>query len=172
MHLQPHLMRVLADIIHLRRRIHRSTSHVVRIFQAHQRRLGIVINLRPDHRSDLLPRQNPVFPACHSRHASGDRRHRRQLVQIHVTAFFTNHFIAVVRPHFDANQIPHAPRGNKQRRLFPENLRRPFLQPVYCRVFSVHVIPNLPLRHPPPHPCRLPAHPSPPPSPPPPSHLP
>src|SRR5258708_195806 len=158
MHLQPHLVRVFADIIHLRRRIHRSTSHVVRIFQAHQRRLGIVINLRPDHRLDLLPRQNPVFAACHSRHASGDRRHRRQLVQIHVTAFFTNYFIAVVRPHFDANEIPHASRGYKQRRLFPENLRSPFLQPVDGGIFSVHVIPDFRFRHRTPHLCRRPRH--------------
>src|SRR5258708_1363485 len=158
MHLQPHLVRVFADIIHLRRRIHRSTSHVVRIFQAHQGRLGIVINLRPDHRLDLLPSQTPVFPACPSRHAPGNRRHRRKLIQIHMAALFANHFIAVVRPHFDANQIPHAPRGNKQRRLFPKNLRRPFLQPVYCRVFSVHVIPNLRFRHRPPHLCSRPRH--------------
>src|SRR5258708_10926971 len=158
MHLQPHLVRVFADIIHLRGRTHRSTSHVVRIFQAHQRRLGIVINLRPDHRLDLLPSQNPVFPACHSRHAPGNRRHRRKLIQIHMAALFANHFIAVVRPHFDANQIPHAPRGNKQRRLFPKNLRRPFLQPVYFRAFSGHVIPNLRPRHRPPHLCRRPRH--------------
>src|SRR6266849_4518654 len=102
-------MRMVANVIHLRRRIHRSPRHVRRVFQAHQRRLRVVINLRPDDRLDLLPRQNPVLAQGHSRHAAGNRRHRSQLIQIHVASLFANHFVAVMRPHFDANEIPHAP---------------------------------------------------------------
>src|SRR5216683_6892598 len=144
-------MRMVADVCDLRRRIHRSPRHVRRVFQAHERGLRIVINLRPDDRLDLLPRQNPVFSASHSRHAAGNRGHRGQLIQIHMAAFFANHLVAVMRPHFDANEIPHAPGGHKQRRFFAKNLRRTPLQPVDRRVLSVHVIPDLRLRLRPPH---------------------
>src|SRR5260370_840256 len=157
-HFQPRGMRMVADIFQLRRRIDRSSRHVARVFQAHQCGLRIVINLRPDHRLDLLPRQNPVFPPGHSRHAAGNRRHRRQLIQIHVAALFANHFVAVMRPHLDGDEIPHAARGHKQRRLFPENLRRALLQLVDRRVFSVNVVANLGLRHRPPHLRRRPRH--------------
>src|SRR5438477_6690481 len=50
-------------------------------------------------------------------------------------------------PHFDGDEIPHAPRGNKQRRLFPKNLRRAFFQPIDRRVFSVNVVADFCLRH-------------------------
>src|SRR5216683_137774 len=151
-------MRMVANVIHLRRRIHRSPRHVRRVFQAHQRGLRVVINLRPDDRLDLLPRQNPVLAQGHSRHAAGNRRHRSQLIQIHVASLFANHFVAVMRPHFDANEIPHAPGGHKQRRLFPKNLCRALLQAVDRRVFPVNVIPDLRLRHRAPHFRRRPRH--------------
>ena len=73
MHLQPHLMRTIANLFHQRRRINRPASHVVRIFQAHQCRLRIVINLWPYDRLDLLPRQNPILSSRHSRHAPRNR---------------------------------------------------------------------------------------------------
>src|SRR5260370_11491190 len=66
-------------------------------------------------------------------------------------ALFANHFIPMMRPHLDRNEIPHAPGGNKQRRLFPKNLRRPLFQPVNRGVFAVNVIPNFGLPHRPPH---------------------
>src|SRR5437667_5558761 len=50
-------------------------------------------------------------------------------------------------PHFDGDEIPHAPRGNKQRRLFPKNLRRALFQPVDRRILSVNVVADLCLRH-------------------------
>src|SRR5713226_4664163 len=157
-HLYHQHKRMDANVIHLRRRIHRSPRHVRRVFQAHQRGLRVVINLRPDDRLDLLPRQNPVLAQGHSRHAAGNRRHRSQLIQIHVASLFANHFVAVMRPHFDANEIPHAPRRHKQRRLFPKNLCRALLQAVDRRVFPVNVIPDLRLRHRPPHLRRRPRH--------------
>src|SRR6266850_3504805 len=144
-------MRMVADVFHLRGRIHGSSGHVARVFQAHQGSLRIVINLRPDDRLDLLPRQNPVFSPGHSGHAPGNRRHRRQLIQIHVAPLFANHFVAVMGPYFNADEVPHAPRGNKQRRLFPKNLRRPPLQSVDRRIFAVNVIPDLRLGHRPSH---------------------
>src|SRR5713101_4903588 len=64
---------------------------------------------------------------------------------------FADHFIAVMRPHFDRDEIPHASRRHKKRRFFPENLRRPPLQPVDRRVFSIHVVADLGFRHCPPH---------------------
>src|SRR5690242_15352587 len=63
-----------------------------------------------------------------------------------------------MRPHLDSDEIPHTPRGNKQRRLFPKNLRRAFLQPINRRIFSVNVVPNFRLRHGAPHLCRGPRH--------------
>src|SRR6266478_673634 len=157
-HHRIHFSRHLRDVFSKRRRIHRSPRHVRRVFQAHQRGLRVVINLRPDDRLDLLPRQNPVLAQGHSRHAAGNRRHRSQLIQIHVASLFANHFVAVMRPHFDANEIPHAPGGHKQRRLFPNNLCRALLQAVDRRVFPVNVIPDLRLRHRAPHFRRRPRH--------------
>src|ERR1700731_2836476 len=158
MHFQTRAMRVVADVRNLRRRIDRSSCHIARVFQAHQRGLRIVINLRPDDRLDLFPRQNPVLPPCHSGHAACNRGHRRQLIQIYVAALFTDHFIPMVRPDLDRNQVPHASRRNKQRRFFPKNLRRAPLQSVDRRVFPVYVVANLRLRHRPPHLRRRPRH--------------
>jgi len=59
-----------------------------------------------------------------------------------VAALFANHFVAMMRPHLDGNEIPHATRGHKQRRLFPKNLRRALFQPVDRRVLAVNVIPT------------------------------
>src|SRR6266436_4101656 len=158
MHLQSHLVCMVANVIHQGCRIHSPARHVARIFQAHQSRLRVVINLRPDHGLNLFPRQNPIFRPSHARHAAGNRRHRRQLIQIHMRALFANHFVAVMRPHLDPDKVPHAARGDKERRLFPKHFRRPPLQPVDCRVFSVHVIANPRLRHGPPHFHRRPRH--------------
>src|SRR5882724_5892669 len=144
-------MRVVANLFHLRRRINSSAPHVHRILQADQRRLRVVINFRSDARLHLLPRQNPIFAPHRSRHATRNRGHRRQLVQIHMAPLFADHFVAVMRPHFDRDEIPHASRRHKQRRFFPKNLRRPPLQPVDRRVFSVHVVADLGFRHRPPH---------------------
>src|SRR6267378_3030342 len=151
MHLQVHRMRVVANLFHLRRRIHRPSPHIHRIFHADQCRLRVVINFRPNPRLHLLPRQNPVFAPHGSRHAPRNRGHGRQLVQIHMAPLFADHFIAVMRPHFDRDEIPHAARRHKQRRFFPENLCRPPLQPVDRRIFSIHVVADLGFRHRPPH---------------------
>src|ERR1700674_1049740 len=144
-------MHPIANLLRLRRRIDRSSRHVVRILQAHQRRLRIVVNHWPDGRLDLFPRQDSVFPAHGPRHAPRNRRHGRQLVQIYVAAFLANHFIPMMRPNLDRDQVPHAARRNEQRRFFPKNFRRAFLQPVDRRIFSVHVVPDLRLRHRPSH---------------------
>src|SRR6267142_7105884 len=144
-------MRVVANLFHLRRRINRPAPHIHRVFQADQRRLRVVINFRPDARFHLLPRQNPVLPPDRSRHAPRNRRHGRQLVQVHMAPFFADHFMAVMRPHFDRDEIPHAARRHKQCRFFPEYFRRPPLQPVDRRIFSVYVVADLGFRHRPPH---------------------
>ena len=151
MHLQPSFVSAVANLIYLRRRIHRPAPHVDRVLQANQRRLRVVINLRPDHCLNLLPAQNPIFRSRHARHAPRNRRHRGQLIQIHMAALFANHLVAMMRPNFDRNQVPHAPGRHKQRRLFPKNLRRPRLQPVHRRVFAIDIVPDLRLRHSPPH---------------------
>src|SRR6266404_1074595 len=157
-HLQFHRMRVVANLFHLRRRINSSAPHVHRILQADQRRLRVVINFRSDARLHLLPRQNPIFAPHRSRHATRKRGHRRQLVQIHMAPLFADHFVAVMRPHFDRDEIPHTSRRHKQRRFFPKNLRRPPLQPVDRRIFSIHVVADLGFRHRPPHFRRRPRH--------------
>src|SRR5215472_17665039 len=75
-----------------------------------------------------------------------------------MTALFANHFIPVMRPNLDANQIPHAAGRHKQSCLFPEHLRRALLQPVDRGIFSIHVIANFGFRHRPPHLRRRPRH--------------
>src|SRR6266852_5852873 len=158
MHLQIHRMCVVANLFQLRCPINRPAPHIHRILQADQRRLRVVVNLRPDPRLHLLPRQDPVFPPDRSRHAPRNRGHRRQLVQVHMAPLFADHFISMMRPHFDRDEIPHASRRHKQRRFFSENLRRPPLQPVDRRIFSIHVVADLCLRHRSPHLRRRPRH--------------
>ena len=64
-----------------------------------------------------------------------------------MAALFANHLVAVMRPHLDGDEVPHATCGNKQRRLFSKNLGRAFFQPVDRGVFSVNVIADLGLGH-------------------------
>src|SRR5258706_7779092 len=150
-------MRPIANLLHLSRRIHRPAPHVDGILQANQRRLRIVINLRTNQRLNLVPTHDPIVRPHHPRHAPCNRRHRSQLIQIHMAALFANHLVAMMRPNLDRNQVPHAPSRNKQRRLFPKNLRRPRLQSVHGRVFPINVIANLRRRHSSPHLRRRPS---------------
>src|SRR5208282_400197 len=125
--------------------------HIVGILDTNQRGLRVVINLRPNHRLDQLPRKNPIDPSRNPRHTARDRRHRRQLIQIHMTFLIANHLVAMVCPGFDGDQIPHASSRNKKGRLFPKNLRRAPFQPVDRRVFPIHIVPDDSLRHGTPH---------------------
>src|SRR5882672_7358580 len=157
-HFQTRGMRMVADVCNLRRRIDRSSGQVARVFQAHTRGLRIVLDLPLSDFLILLPGQHPVLPPCHSGHAPCNRRHRSQLIQIHVAALFADHFIPMVRPDLDRNQVPHASRRNKQRRFVSKNLRRTLLQAVDRWVFSVYVVADLRLRHRAPHLWRRPRH--------------
>src|SRR5262249_3450499 len=71
--------------------------HIVRIFQANEGGLGIVVNDRPNHCFNFLPVQNPVIGSCDSRHATSDGGHRRPLVQIYNALLFAHPFIPVIR---------------------------------------------------------------------------
>ena len=113
MNFQINGVRVIANVVHSRGGIQHAAGHVVRVLQTNQRCLRIVINVRPNHRFDQRPRENAVFAARDTRHATGHGRHGRQFVQIYMTALFTDHFVAVMCPHFDRDEVTHAARRDK-----------------------------------------------------------
>src|SRR5260370_19781647 len=64
-----------------------------------------------------------------------------------MAALLANHFISMMRPNFDGNEVPHASRRNEQRRLFSKDLGCTLLQLVDCGIFSVNVVAHLGFCH-------------------------
>src|SRR2546430_17394215 len=114
-------MSAIAYFIDLFCWIDRSAPHIVRVFETDQRGLRIVISLRANHRYNLLPGEKAIFRSRHAGHATGNRGHGRQLIQIGVAAFLTNYFVTMVGPYFDGDEVSHAAGGDEQRSLFAKN---------------------------------------------------
>ena len=136
-----------ANFVDLFGRIERAAGHVVRVFEADERRLRIVINAWADDSFDFLPRENAVVGAGDARHATGDGGHGSEFVEIDVAALFANDFVAVMRPDFDGDEIPHAAGGDEKRGFFAENVGSAFFEAVDGRIFEIDVIADFGFGH-------------------------
>ncbi len=69
-------MGVIADVADLGGSVERSAGHIVRVFEADERGLRVVINLWTNNGFDLSPGEDAVFAECNTWHAASDRGHR------------------------------------------------------------------------------------------------
>ena len=140
-------MSAAADIVDLRDGVERATSHVVRILETNESGLRVVINPGPDQRCNLRPGQDALFAARHTRHATRNRGHGGEFVEIDVAALFADDFVAVMGPDFYCDEVAHATAGNKERRFLAKDFRGAALQCIHSGVFEIHIVADFGFSH-------------------------
>src|SRR3974377_1632724 len=135
---------LVADFVHASGFIEGATGHVAGVFEAEEGGLRVVVDFGPDRGSDLFPSEDAILAGSDgARHAAGDGRHGGKLVEINVAAFFANHFVTVVGPNANRDEITHTTCGNEQGRFLVEDLGRAFLKSIDGGIFAVDIVTDL-----------------------------
>src|SRR6266404_9424689 len=140
-------MRMIADVADLRGCIERAASHIVCVFEADECGLRVVINFGSNDGFNFRPVENSIFASSDPRHATSNCRHGGEFVEVDVATFLANDFVAVMRPNFYGDEVPHASGWNEQGGFFAENLRGASFQGAYGRIFLINVIADFGFSH-------------------------
>jgi hypothetical protein len=113
----------------------------------------VVDPVSTDRRSDVVPGQDPrTIAAFHRTDGNtGDYRRSADLIIKDVPSFLDDDLVTGPRMNLDSDLISHRSRRNKQSRFLAKYFSRAFLQTIYRRILSIHIVADLGRGHRPPH---------------------
>src|SRR6516165_6883151 len=141
MDLQAEEVSFFADFVDAIGGIDRATRHIAGVLEANERCLGVVVDFGTNRGMDLLPGHDAIVAGTDdARHTAGDGGHGGKLIETDVAALFTDHFVAVVGPEFDRDEVAHATRRNEESSLFVKDFSGTLLELIDRGVFAVNVV--------------------------------
>ena len=148
------LMRAVANPVHHRLRHHRSSGHVMRVFQRNQPGLRQVVDLGREFCPHQVPGQNAVRRGDRTHHASAEPAQHSHLVIEDVAAFFADDLLSGTGVQLDGDGVSHTATGHEDCRLASKYFGGSRLQPIDGWVLAINVVADLGLGHGSTHGCR------------------